>query len=293
MSKRNPLGKGLEALLPQSGCELDSEGQYFNCPIDSINPNPMQPRKEFDSSSLDELSESIKEKGVIQPLIVRAIDNGNEGFELIAGERRWRASRLAGLDEVPVVVKDVSSNEMLELALIENIQRHDLNPLEEAMAYDRLIKEFGLTQKETAVRVGRERSSVANTLRLLQLPDFAKKDIISGILTVGHARVLLGLHGDETELKSFRDKVVSRSLSVRQTEDLAKDLRNRELQSAEKRRKISAQIPRAKCRQISSTLFSYLGNKSKVVQKGIKGKLEIEYSSPDDLERVMQLIIKG
>ncbi|MCK5436874.1 MAG: ParB/RepB/Spo0J family partition protein, partial [Desulfobulbaceae bacterium] len=189
MARPDVLGRGLNALLPglEEETSADFSLPYFICPVDSIRPNPFQPRKDTKNWDLDGLAESIREKGVLQPLIVRKSDDS--GYELIAGERRLRAAKMAGLDQVPVIVKDVSANDTLELALIENIQRQDLNSLEEAEAYQKLTQDFGLTQEEVAGRVGKERSTVTNALRILQLPDYAKQDIIDGVLTAGHARV--------------------------------------------------------------------------------------------------------
>lgn len=292
MVKRTGLGKGLEALLPSSG-EAGGENAYFLCPIDSIVPNPSQPRKTMNDDALKELSASVREKGVLLPLVVR--ETSAEMFEIIAGERRWRAARLAGLTEVPVLVKDVSPLDRLEMALIENIQRQDLNPLEEAEAYLRLVSEFGLTQEEVAKRVGKERSTVANTLRINQLPDFAKEDLASGMLTMGHARVLLGL-GTPEIMQEVRDEILANGLNVRQAEALVKKKKESKKTSSasgpSKRASKKNQMPESYCKALTGDLVGYLGTRVRIIQSGPRGKVEIEYYSSDDLERVLALIIK-
>jgi len=291
MNKRSALGRGLNALLPASGPE-ENDPSYFFCPIGSIYPNPYQPRREFNPEGLEELADSIREKGVIQPLVVLKEDGERGGFFLVAGERRLRASKIAGLKEVPVVVKDVSSEDLLELALIENIQRENLNPLEEAAAYDRLLNEFGLTQEEIAQKVGKERSTVTNTLRLLKLPESIKNDLMRGTLSVGHARVLLGISEDELVIKALRDEIVSGSLSVRQAEALVKSHKTGAEKSGKRNKKQRGLIPKPYCRALTNALFNYLNAATRIVQNGSQGKVEIEYKTAEDLERIMGLIIK-
>jgi len=284
------LGKGLDALLPSGG----SDGrEYFLCPIDDIEPNPEQPRKDINDTALAQLSASILEKGVLLPLVV--CEHGGDGrYQIIAGERRWRAAKMAGLDEVPVLLKDVAPLDRLELALIENIQRQDLNPLEEAEAYLRLVKEFNLTQEEVARRVGKERSTVANALRINQLPDFAKEDLVRGILSMGHARVLLSV-GDETTMREVRNEIVEQGLTVRQAEALAQKQKKKlaGAGSGAKRqpRKSANELPESYCKSLANGLINYLDTKARIVQSGTRGKLEIEYYSHDDLERVLSLIL--
>jgi ParB family chromosome partitioning protein len=286
------LGKGLDALLPSG----DSDGrEYFLCPIDFIEPNPDQPRKDINDTALAQLSASILEKGVLLPLVV--CEHGGEGrYQIIAGERRWRAAKMAGLDEVPVLVKDVAPLDRLELALIENIQRQDLNPLEEAEAYLRLVKEFNLTQEEVARRVGKERSTVANALRINQLPDFAKEDLVRGTLSMGHARVLLSV-GDEASMREVRDEIVEQGLTVRQAEALAQRQKKKMsgAGSGAKRqpRKSANELPESYCKSLANGLVNYLDTKARIIQSGTRGKLEIEYYSHDDLERVLSLILPG
>ncbi len=283
------LGRGLGALLADDNDTLAAEGEYMLCDIDAIEPNPYQPRKEMDEDALQELAESIAEKGVLQPLVVTPHDIEDK-YILIAGERRLRASKLAGLTDVPAIVREVETQDRLELALIENIQRENLNPIEEALAYQQLVKEFTLTQEEVAKRVGKERSTVANTMRLLQLPDFVKGDIGAGRLTMGHARVLLAVK-DHAEVQEIRDKIIKSELSVRQTEALVRAAKQNKGSSATRRaQEVKKPIPTSYCRTLTNDFVRHLGTKSKIIQNGGRGKIEIEYYSLDDLERIHGLI---
>ena len=280
MKLKGGLGKGLGALLSTEDIyDLESPG-FFLCPIEKIRPNPDQPRKHIDQDSLEGLARSIKEKGILQPLVVWEVDGV---YELIVGERRWRAAQKAGLKAVPVVIKDVSPDELLELALVENIQREDLNPLEEAMAYSRLIDEMGLTQSQVASRVGRERSTVANFLRLLQLPDYAQADLLDGRLSMGHARAILMLEDPESQ-RELRDQIIKKELSVRQAEALARQLARGKRPGARVRRE-DPDIT-----NLCEDLTRRLGSKVKIVQTKRGGRLEIRYRSVQDLERVIQLL---
>lgn len=223
MKGKGGLGRGLAALIPQES----SSDSYVRVPLDTIQPNPHQPRTIFDTQALQELADSIRELGLIQPLIVQRLPDGEQfggaRYQLITGERRWRAARLAGLDEISVIIKDASPQEMLELALVENIQRADLNPLEEAQAYRQLADEFGMTQERIAERVGRSRVSVTNALRLLRLPEEVKEGLINGAIQEGHAIVLLMLETAEEQILAYR-AVTRRQLSVRQTEEFVRRL---------------------------------------------------------------------
>jgi len=287
MSKRaSGLGKGLSSLLP----DQNDDRVYFLCPIDAIQPNKYQPRKKMNSEALEELASSIAEKGILQPLVVSNRDGGQ--YELIAGERRLRAAKKAGLTEVPVIIREAGSQERLELALIENIQRQNLNPLEEAEAYQQLLDEFDLTQEEVAIQVGKERSTVANTLRLLNLPDYAKDDLSAGTISMGHARVLLSID-DEQNRKTLRDEIVRKKLSVRQAEEWVKQLKAKAKTTAARRnKKPKGDLPDSYCKTLNNDLVRYLGTKSKIIQNGSRGKLEIEYYSADDLERLLNLIVQ-
>jgi ParB family chromosome partitioning protein len=222
---RTALGKGLASLIPQAGRQTvpaPSEG-YFECPIEDILPARDQPRKLFSKQALDELAASIREKGIIQPLIVRRIEGGK--YELIAGERRLKAAKLAGLHHVPVVVSHVVPEQVFEVALIENIQREDLNPIEEALAYRELQDKYRLTQEDISQRVGKDRSSVANCLRLLILPEEIRGDIIEGRLSMGHARALLAVEDDQDKLR-IKKRAIEEGLSVREIEHLIKTLKS-------------------------------------------------------------------
>ncbi|OGR26556.1 MAG: chromosome partitioning protein ParB, partial [Desulfuromonadales bacterium GWD2_54_10] len=215
MLKKSGLGKGMAALLQVPEAVVDNKS-YFICPIEQIRPNKNQPRKHFAADKLEELAASIREQGIIQPLVVTRKDGF---YEIIAGERRWRASQKAGLREIPVVIREASEDTVMELALIENIQRQDLNAIEEAQAYRSLVEHFGISQEDVAKRVGKNRTTVTNALRLLKLPDEVQKDIVEERLTMGHARALLALESSDL-IDKARHEIVHRQLSVRATEDL-------------------------------------------------------------------------
>src|SRR6059058_4445929 len=234
--KRPALGRGLGALIP-GGSPSERKG-VINLGIEEIRPDRSQPRRHFDEAHIEELAESIRSRGVLLPLIVRRDD---EGYVLVAGERRWRAAQKAGLRELPVMVREVSGNEAFEIALIENIQREDLNPIEEAEAFKRLIEEHGLTQEELAARVGKDRSTVANALRLLRLPDAIKQAIVAGELSMGHARALLAI-ADEGDLRRAAEKVIAEDLSVRAVEALVQRLKSRREPKEKGGEKSSAQV---------------------------------------------------
>lgn len=287
MAKTTGLGQGVGLLFGN-----DEEEKYFECDIDRIAPNKFQPRVHFDEENLKELSDSIRENGVIQPLIV-TVSPDQDGYELVAGERRLRASKLAGLKKVPVVVMDVDAEDtLLELALIENIQRTDLNPIEEAEAYNKLIQKFGYTQEETAKRVGKKRSTISNMLRLLNLPDFIKQDLVQGTLSEGHARALLRLSDDLGAMKEIRDQIIKKALSVRQTEKAVRKLSSltKPTQAAQPPRE-SNELPPTYCKSLVNQLTNKLSSKVCIHQAGSRGKIEIEYYSPDDLERLISVIM--
>jgi len=289
MSAKSVLGRGVGALLPDD-LAGSGEEKFFFCDIDKIEPNPDQPRKHFDEDRLQRLAVSIAEKGVIQPLLVSR-GKGNR-FHLIAGERRLRAAKLSGLEEVPVVVMDSDSEgKTLELALIENIQRHDLNPIEEAMAYRRLIQDFDLTQEDVAKKVGRKRSTITNTLRLLNLPDYLQDDVANDIISEGHARVLLRLKDDEQRVQEIRGRVIREGLSVRETERLCrKTSAGKPGTEAAKPKTIAGGLPESYCRAMATQLINHLNTKVRIIQNGKRGKLEIEYYSSDDLDRLLSLL---
>jgi ParB family chromosome partitioning protein len=271
---KTALGKGLNALIPEKGEEV----LYLD--IDRILPGSQQPRRFFSEKSLKELSVSIKEKGVLQPIIVSRTGDGT--FHLIAGERRWRAATLAGLRKIPALIKNVASKDSLEIALIENIQREDLNPIETAEAFSRLVKDFNLTQDELSDKVGKERATVANYMRLLKLPDEIKDLIYSGALTMGHARALLSIEGRTGQVQASR-KIVKKGLSVREAELLA-----RKLSKPEKKK--DGKDPQTA--SLEDKLVRHLGTKVRIIHKGKKGgRIEIDYYSLEELDRLLEILL--
>lgn len=274
------LGRGLDALL--SSLEIGEDEQVIQIPLPQLRPNPYQPRKKFDPQSIAELSQSIKEHGVIQPIIVR---KSIKGYDIVAGERRWRAAQEAGLETVPAVIKSLSDREMMEIALIENLQRENLNVMETAAAYKRLMETFDLTQDELALKVGKSRPHVANFLRLLQLPEKVQKEVMDGKLSMGHARALLGLK-DKQAMEKMAQKCIKDELSVRQLEELIKQKNvSRETSAKKRENKPDRQLVRYEER-----LKSKLGTAVKIKMGRKKGKIEIEFFSNDDLERLVDLI---
>ncbi|MBW1740519.1 MAG: ParB/RepB/Spo0J family partition protein [Deltaproteobacteria bacterium] len=280
MPKKQVLGRGLDALIADVDTSDLEPRSFFYCDINAIRPNPYQPRRRFTEQELRDLGVSIKEQGVIQPLVVRP---ASTGYELIVGERRWRAARVVGLKQVPVVVKDVSGAEMLEMALVENIQRQDLNPVEKAEAYYRLIKEFGLTQEGVAKRVGQDRSTVANFLRLRNLPKPIQADIVNNTLTMGHARALLGAETPAQQKEAWR-RIVSGNLSVRAAEVLVKKLKTRKPKASKAKALSSEDIY---VENLADELTRHLGTKVRIIRRGKRGKVEIEFYSHDDLGRLI------
>lgn len=284
MSKRRGgLGRGLESLFPGLGDEAESGIQLVD--VDALEPNPLQPRSAWDESELEALAQSIREHGVIQPLIVMRGETGAP-FRIIAGERRWRAARQAGLNALPVVVREASSAQALELALVENIQRADLNAIEEALAYRRLTDEFGLSQAEIARRVGKSRPAVANTLRLLELPETARQALLDGALTAGHARAILSVTGaDRREL--LLQQILQRGLNVRQAEELAKRLN----ESPDARR--SAQRTRSpEERDIEDQLRRTFGTQVDLKRNRAKrGSIVIHFYSDEELDGLLQRLL--
>jgi ParB family chromosome partitioning protein len=257
----------------------DERGSYFSCPIEEIRPSKSQPRKTFSNEKLDELAASIREKGIIQPLVVRRKD---DHYELIAGERRWRAAQKAGLRDLPVVIQDVSDDTALEMALIENIQREDLNAVEEAEAYHALMERFTLSQEELAKRVGKERSTVANSLRLLKLPAEIKRDIVEERLTMGHARALLALETAE-QVKKGRDEIIKGHLTVRATESLVKRLKTNRVRPPKK--KLDPQLA-----DLVEQLKRHFKARVALRQGSKGGKIEISYGNLEELTRIIDLI---
>jgi len=272
---REALGRGLRALL--EGTEAAGEAELLQLPVSQVHPNPYQPRQHFDPERLQELATSLQAQGLLQPIVVRRQQGG---FELIAGERRWRAAQMAGLETIPALVKRASNEEVLGLALLENLQREDLNPLEEARAYQRLQTEFQLRQEDVARYVGKDRSSIANALRLLKLPQVLQEDLEAGRLTMGHARALLALESEEEQLR-LRDQILAAGLSVRETEAHIRTLKR------------SAPDGRAKPSHfvvIEEALQQHFGTRVAIRPGRKHGKIEITYTGEDDLHRLLMLL---
>jgi ParB family chromosome partitioning protein len=274
---KTALGRGIEALLPERPEEV------IKLDIDRILPGDYQPRKVFRDESLKELAESIKEKGVIQPIIVTRVGDGT--FKLIAGERRLRAARLAGLKKIPAIIKDIASKDSLEIALIENIQREDLNPIETALAFERLKNEFNLTQEEIAKKVGKDRASVANYLRLLGLPEEIKKMLHEGNLSFGHAKAILSIEDRDAQIEIAK-RIVKEELTVRQAEALVK--RNSTMRARSKSSKRDPNIS-----SLEDKLKRSLGTPVKIHHKGKKGRIEITYNSLEEFDRIIDMLLNG
>ena len=280
MSLKSGLGKGLSNLLSTEDI-FDAEAPgFFLCPIEKIRPNPAQPRIKMDEKALGALAESIKSKGLIQPLVVT---EENDKYILVAGERRWKAAQRAGLKRVPVVIKDYSPDEILEIALIENIQREDLNPIEEALAYKRMAEELGKSQPEIASRVGKDRSTIANLLRLLKLPRKVQEELLEGNITTGHAKAILMLDDEALQKRLCKD-VIEKGLSVRKTEELARRLLRGESPQKTKNE------PDPDIEALSKRLSEQIGARVKIVHGKKGGKVEIRCSSRDQLERLIGLL---
>lgn len=287
MASKKPsgLGRGLGALLGDDVLKAESTGSLY-LPISQVESCSSQPRKHFDEASLAELADSIREHGIIQPLTVRKLASGY--YQIIAGERRWRAARLAGLQEVPVIVMEADDRKAAELAMIENLQREDLNPIEEANGYKVLMSEYGLTQEEVAQRVGKSRPAVANALRLLALPDPVHLLLEEGKLSAGHARAILAVPSGELQ-KKLAQKVIAEELSVRQTEALAKRLAAEPREAAEPKSAAGPDLS-IYLREAEKTLATRFGRKVHIINGRKKGKIELEYYNPEDLNTLLELL---
>lgn len=270
---KKALGKGLDALIPKK------EETLLEIEIERIIPGEAQPRTDFNEEALKELAQSIRQKGIIQPIVVSRVGDGT--FRIIAGERRWRAAKIAGVEKIPAVIKDVSPAEAVEIALIENIQREDLDPVETASAFEKLLKEFNITQEELSKRVGKDRATIANYLRILRLPDEVRQYLKNGTITMGHAKAILSVEDSQKQIE-IANMVVKKSLSVRQTEELVKKL--------DKQKPIKKIIP--EIIDLEDKLTSELGYKVKILHKGKKGKLQIFYNSLDELDGILQRIFR-
>ena len=285
--QRKALGRGLSALLPQRPSQTAAapahaiEAYPRALPIDAIHPNPMQPRVAFHADRLEELAASIQAHGIIQPLIVRKTASGHQ---IVAGERRWRAARIAGLKEVPVVVQDIADRSLLEVALIENLQREDLNPIETAQAYERLVRDFGLSQEEIAKRTGKDRTSIANTLRLLKLPPDIQMMLIDRRLSMGHAKAILGLPSADDQIDAA-EKAVARGLSVRQVETMVQERLGQTGPKPEHVRRDGSDDPNV--RAAAEALEQALGTRVRIVAlSDQRGRFEIEYYTPVERDRI-------
>lgn len=284
MSKKFGLGKGLGALIPDEVESKSKEKEKKNSstliPLNKIVNNADQPRKFFDSDNIAELAESIKNHGIIQPLILK---KDGIKYTIIAGERRWRASKILGIKEVPAIVMDLSEKEILEVSLIENIQRQDLNPIEEALAYRKLIEDFKLTQQELSKKIGKSRVAISNTMRLINLDERVQQYLIESIISEGHGRALLSIENKDLQYE-IAQRIIDENLSVREVEKLIKDL-------FKKKNEIKKEIEQNPyINDIQNRLQDYFGTKVNINSKNKKGKIEIEYYSDDDLNRILELL---
>ena len=278
VNRQHGLGRGLGALLSSPGPASSAEPSAVELPIDAITPNPKQPRKDFNDKALRDLAESLKQSGLLQPVVVRRV---GEAYQLVVGERRWRAAKMAGIERIPAVVREASDAQSLELALVENLLREDLNPMEEAEAYQRLLAEFAWTQEDLAQRVARDRSSIANCLRLLKLPDVIQADLRSGRLTMGHARALLSLDSPAEQLR-LREEILTHSWSVRATEQ---GVQAKRTQPARRVLRRSAELA-----AVEDALRVALATRVRIVGNERAGRIEVSYSSREELDRLTELI---
>lgn len=282
MNPKRGLGKGLGAFFASAEPQTEQE-EKITVTIKQIRPNPFQPRRVFDQEALDELARSIRQYGVLQPIIVR---RSPDGYDLVAGERRWRASQLAGLEQIPAVIRDYSDSEMTEIALIENLQRKDLNPMEEAAAFQRLMDEFGLTQEEVARKIGRSRSMIANMVRLLNLHPDVQEYVSRGTLTMGQARPLLAIEDPALQCEAAQ-MVVDEDLNAREAEELVKNLNK---PNNKKQRKPAVDKREYFLTEIEDKFKLALGTQVRIKPGKLKSKIEIDYYSPEDLERILECL---
>lgn len=283
MSGRKALGRGLAAIIPQAAETERSQTAVHEIAVTRISPNPDQPRREFSTEQLEELAASLREHGVLEPVIVRP---KGADYELVIGERRWRAAQLAGLEAIPALVRDLEDRQVLEMALVENLQREDLNPMEEAEAFRRLGEEFGLTQEEIAARVGKQRSTVANRMRLLELEESLQSKVRQGRLTAGHARAMLAVPSSEERLE-LAERVVAEGLSVRAVEELARQVAKG--RPARQRRKSGFRV--RELDELQEQMQQKLGTRVRIVRREGGGQIEIEFYSEDDITRIYELIV--
>lgn len=291
MGKNTGLGKGLRALFPEEGIisedngalEVDAEKLVFYVKTNNVRPNPDQPRKSFDRGKLEELGISIKEHGIIQPIVVKP---EAKGYTIIAGERRWRAANMVGLKEVPVIIKDLPPEEVLEIAIIENVQRENLNSIEEALAFEGLMENFNMTQGEIGIRIGKSRTAVANTLRLLKLPASIQNEVAKGNITPGHARAILILE-DPEKMEAFANEIIEKGLSVR---DAEKRIKKMQAEGSAKPLQKQKADNSGYIREIQEGLEEKFKTKVSLNNRGKKGKIEFSYSSLEELDRILELL---
>lgn len=291
--KRKALGRGLESLLPSrpvnspvSMPSAQAAGLTQEIPVDSIDPNPYQTRRRINETALEELAESIRASGVVQPVVLRPAANGR--FQLVAGERRWHASKRAGKATIPAVVRQISNEQAMEITIIENLQREDLNPVEQARAFERLSREFGLTQEQIAVRTGKDRASIANFIRLLKLPEEVQNALEAGALSFGHGKVLLALAGYPEHIEKAAREIIEKQLSVRQTEELIARLLNPQV-AEQKQEKPAAPID-PNVREAQRSLESSLGVKVEIQDRKGRGKIILKYGSLEDFDRIVEAL---
>lgn len=286
MAKKG-LGRGLNSLFDEKASFINNSdnenNNIINIKLNEIEPNRNQPRKDFDKDKLETLANSIKEHGVIQPIIVSQTDNY---YTIVAGERRWRAAKKAGLSEIPAVVRNYTDKEIAQIALIENLQREDLNPIEEAIGFQTLINNFNMTQEDVSSRIGKSRSAIANSIRLLSLEKLIQDKLISGDITSGHARALLSLEDSELRILLL-DTIIEKGLNVRQAEALAKQMQSSKTQ---KQKPIIDEQVQAQLDEIAHSLSSHFGTKVKLIHNDKRGKIEIEYFGNNDLERILSML---
>lgn len=280
MGKKFGLGKGLSALIPEDIEEIKENDNKMLISINKIKCDSKQPRKSFDSEKIAELAESIKTHGIIQPLIVR---KDEDNYIIVAGERRWRAAKMVGLKEVPAITMELTDKDILEISLIENIQRQDLNPIEEALAYKKLLNEFKITQEELSKRIGKSRVAIANTIRLVNLDKRVQQYVIEGIISEGHGRALLAIEKNDLQYE-LAQKVIDEKLSVRELEKLIKNI------SLNKEREVNKKELNPYYKNIRNQLQEHFGTKVNLSNKNNKGKIEIEYYSEDDLQRILDIL---
>jgi len=287
--KRKALGRGLESLLPGRGGPTVvpgvQKGGGRDIPVDMVDPNPYQTRSHVREESLKELAESIKVSGVVQPVVVRPLPSGR--FQLVAGERRWLASKRAGKTTIPAVVREISNEQAMEITIIENLQREDLNPVEQARAFERLSREFNLTQEQIAAKTGKDRASIANFMRLLRLPADVLGHMEKGDISFGHGKLLCSLAGHPEDLSKAAEQVVARNLSVRQTEELVAEILNPE---GAKKKKHKAKHVDPNVREAARTLERSLGAKVEIEDRKGKGKIVIKYASLDEFDRIVEAL---